>query len=327
MRFLNPKTDLAFKKIFGSDSSSEIVISFLNALLKLTGDETITSVTILDPYQAPKIEGMKDTFLDVRVKDLHGRSYVVEMQVLNVPGFEKRVLYNACKAYVGQLAKGDGYHLLGDVVAVTITDFIMFPELERVISQFRLLADENKLIRYRDLELVFAELPKFSKTEDQLETTLERWLYFMKTAGDLTAVPRALAVEPAILMALEIANRAAWTDEELDAQIKREMWISDQLRIREDAKNAREELSKARQEAEQMAQQMARMAKQEGMTEGKAEGKAEMLLHLLPMRCGPVSPEIEERVRKASSDQLDEWSIRLMNAHTLEDVFGAPTTH
>ncbi|MBF0094818.1 MAG: Rpn family recombination-promoting nuclease/putative transposase [Alphaproteobacteria bacterium] len=223
MRFLNPKTDLAFKKIFGSDSSRDIVISFLNAMLALTGEDAIADVTILDPYQAPKIQGMKDTFLDVRVKDRRGRSHVVEMQVLNVPGLEKRVLYSACKAYVGQLAKGDGYHPLGEVVAVTITDFVMFPELERVASQFRLRADENPLIRHQDLELAFAELPKFTKDEMGLETTLDRWLYFLRTAGDLTAVPRAPAEEPAIVKALDIANRATWTDDELDAQKKREM--------------------------------------------------------------------------------------------------------
>ncbi|MBF0093858.1 MAG: Rpn family recombination-promoting nuclease/putative transposase [Alphaproteobacteria bacterium] len=326
MRFLNPKTDLAFKKIFGSDSSRDIVISFLNAMLALTGEDAIADVTILDPYQAPKIQGMKDTFLDVRVKDCRGRSYVVEMQVLNVPGFEKRVLYNACKAYVGQLAKGDGYHLLSDVVAVTITDFIMFPELERVISQFRLRADENELIRYRDLELAFAELPKFTKDEDDLETTLERWLFFLKTAGDLTAVPRALAAEPAILKALDIANRAAWTDEELDAQEKREIWIGDQLRIQEDAKKAHDELQKAlreKDEAAREAEQMAWMAMQEGVTQGKAE----IVLRQLRRKHGALSPKIEAQVRAASSDQLDEWMDRLMDGNDLADVFDEPTTH
>ena len=211
--------------------------------MALSGDEVIVEVTILDPYQAPKIQGMKDTFLDVRVKDQRGRFYIVEMQVLNVPGFEKRVLYNACKAYVGQLGKGDGYHILTEVVAVTVTDFPMFPELERVVSRFRLRADENPEICHQDLELVFAELPKFNKSGEGLQTTLDRWLYFLKTAGDLSAVPKALAVDPAIVKALDIANRAAWTDDELDAQEKREMWISDQIRIQNDAKRAQDEPS------------------------------------------------------------------------------------
>jgi predicted transposase/invertase (TIGR01784 family) len=301
MHFLNPKTDFAFKKIFGSETSRDILISFLNAILELTGEDVIADVTIIDPYLAPKIEGMKDTYLDVRVRDQRGRSYIVEMQVLNVEGFEKRVLYNACKAYVNQLGKGDPYHILTEVVAVTITDFEMFPELGRVVSRFRLRADENPLICHRDLELVFAELPKFTKDENGLETTLDRWLYFLKTARDLTAIPKSLAVEPAIVKALELANRAAWTEEELDDLENREMWIAEQRYI----------LHKARD-----AEQKARDAEQKG----RAKGKAEMLLRQLRRRF-TLTPEIEARVLGADSALLDDWMDRFIEAKVLTDVF------
>ncbi len=245
MRFLNPKTDYAFKKIFGSEASQDIVISFLNAILDLTGQDRIVGVTILDPRLAPKIDGMKDTYLDVRVRDHQGRSYIVEMQVLNVEGFEKRVLYNACKAYVNQLGKGDPYHILTEVVAVTITDFVMFPDLDRVVSRFRLRADENPLIHHRDLELVFAELPKFTKTEAELETTLDRWLTFLKTAKTLTAVPMSLSVEAAIVHAFDIANRAGWTEDELEVIEKRESWLADQRYIEQKRRETTERAEKA----------------------------------------------------------------------------------
>jgi predicted transposase/invertase (TIGR01784 family) len=306
MRFLNPKTDFAFKKIFGSEASRDILISFLNAILGLTGDDRIADVTIIDPYLAPKIEGMKDTYLDVRVRDQRDRSYIVEMQVLNVEGFEKRVLYNACKAYVNQLGKGDPYHILTEVVAVTITDFSMFPDLGRVVSRFRLRADENPAICHQDLELVFAELPKFTKADAELETTLDRWFYFLKTAKDLKAIPQSLAVEPAIVKALELANRAAWTEEELDDLEKREMWIGEQRYI----------LRKA-----QVAEQKARDAEQKGRTEGKAVGKAETLLRQLRRRFVTLSADVEARVQAADSDQLDEWLDRILDAKTLTDVF------
>ncbi|MDX8406650.1 MAG: Rpn family recombination-promoting nuclease/putative transposase, partial [Mariprofundus sp.] len=90
MRFLNPKTDFAFKRIFGSAESSDILISFLNAILGLQSPFCIAEVTIIDPYRAPKIKGMKDTYLDVQAKDEQGKSYIIEMQVLNVEGFEQR---------------------------------------------------------------------------------------------------------------------------------------------------------------------------------------------------------------------------------------------
>ncbi|HBB35979.1 MAG TPA: transposase, partial [Cyanobacteria bacterium UBA9273] len=95
--FINPKTDLAFKKIFGSKQSKDILISFLNAIV-YNEQDTIKDLVILDPYQAPKIKGMKDSYLDVKATLVDNTTVIIEMQVLNVLGFEKRVLYNAAKA-------------------------------------------------------------------------------------------------------------------------------------------------------------------------------------------------------------------------------------
>ncbi|MGH8553846.1 MAG: Rpn family recombination-promoting nuclease/putative transposase, partial [Methylococcales bacterium] len=228
MRFLNPKTDFAFKKIFGSEESRDILLSFLNAMLDLRHPYCIRDVQILDPYLAPKIKGMKDTYLDVRVKDEQGRSYIVEMQVLNVAGFEKRVLYNACKTYANQIQKGTDYFELTPVVAITITDFMMFDELPDVVNRFKLRAKANPEICQDDLELVFAELPKFTRTQQELSSVLDKWLYFLKTAPDLNAVPPVLAEEAAIVHAFNIANKAGLTPEELEDQERREIFIQDQ---------------------------------------------------------------------------------------------------
>lgn len=227
MRFLNPKTDFAFKKIFGSSESQDILLSFLNALLGLEGVYRLEQVDIIDPYLAPRIVGMKDTYVDVKARDGQDRWYIIEMQVLNVEGFEKRVLYNACKTYAGQLESSERYHLLTDVIAITLTDFTMFPERDAVVSAFKLRADDGELYN-DDLQLVFAELPKFTKDEDALETVLDKWFYFLRHARDLRVIPKALDTEPAIQHALRIADRAGLSREELDAQEKREIFIQDQ---------------------------------------------------------------------------------------------------
>ncbi|MBL1352332.1 MAG: Rpn family recombination-promoting nuclease/putative transposase [Zetaproteobacteria bacterium] len=227
MRFLNPKTDFAFKRIFGSSESGDILISFLNAILTLESPHRMSEVEILDPYLAPKIKGMKDTYLDVRAKDESGKSYIIEMQVLNVEGFEQRVLYNACKSYAGQLESGEGYQNLTDVIAITITDFVMFKELNDVVNSFKLRA-ENGHVYHDDLELIFAELPKFNKHEDELKSDLDRWFYFLKSAASLEAVPKSMADDAAIQHAFRIANKAGLSREELDDQEHREIFIQDQ---------------------------------------------------------------------------------------------------
>lgn len=148
MIFINPKIDFAFKKIFGSEDSKDILISFLNALI-YEEKPVIQDLEILNPYLAPKIRGVKDTYLDIKARikseDNCDRTVIIEMQVLNVEGFEKRILYNAAKSYSTQLASGQSYNLLNPVIALTITDFVMFPDLEKVMSRF-VLKEKDYLI-------------------------------------------------------------------------------------------------------------------------------------------------------------------------------------
>jgi len=228
VRFINPKTDFAFKKIFGSDRSKAILMSFLNALLY--GEQpVIVDLEIIDPYLAPKIRGMKDTFVDVRARLQNGRTVIIEMQVLNVEGFEKRVLYNAAKTYSTQLLIGESYKDLSAVVALTITDFVMFPESPELESSY-VLKEKERLTDYPegDLELVFVELPKFRKELEVLTGVKEKWLYFLQNAPDLQVVPEAMAEVAEIREAFQIANLAGLSPEELDIYERKMMFIHDQ---------------------------------------------------------------------------------------------------
>lgn len=228
MIFINPKTDFAFKKIFGSEQSKDILISFLNALL-YEARPIIEDLEILNPYLAPRIRGVKDTYLDVKARITGNKTVIIEMQVLNVEGFEKRILYNAAKAYSIQLDSGEDYTLLNPVIALTITDFEMFPNLDQVISRF-VLKEKDYLIDYLiyDIELVFVELPKFNKQLEELETLTDKWIYFLKSARRLDVVPETMGEVPEIRKAFEVANQANLTREELEDLEKREIWIHDQ---------------------------------------------------------------------------------------------------
>ena len=227
MIFINPKTDFAFKKIFGSEQSKDILISFLNALL-YDGQPIIEDLEILNPYLAPKIRGVKDTYLDVKAKVTEDKTVIIEMQVLNVESFEKRILYNAAKSYSVQLQMGENYRLLNPVIALTITDFKMFDQFDKVISRF-VLKEKDYLVDYLsdDIELVFVELPKFKKELDNLETIADKWIYFLKSARELRTVPELMGSVPEISQAFEIANQSNLTPEELEDLERREMFIQD----------------------------------------------------------------------------------------------------
>jgi predicted transposase/invertase (TIGR01784 family) len=227
MNFINPKTDFAFKRIFGSDQSKEILISFLNALL-YNEQPVIEDLEILNPYLAPRIRGVKDTYLDVRAKITGDKTVIIEMQVLNVESFEKRILYNAAKSYSVQLQSGEKYNLLNPVIALTITDFEMFPQFDKVISSF-VLKEKDYLVDYLsdDIELVFVELPKFKKGLDELETVAEKWIYFLKSARGLHTVPETMGNIPEIQQAFEIANQANLDPDELADLERQEIFIQD----------------------------------------------------------------------------------------------------
>ena len=241
MIFINPKIDFAFKKIFGSEDSKDILISFLNALI-YEEKPVIQDLEILNPYLAPKIRGVKDTYLDIKARikseDNSDRTVIIEMQVLNIEGFEKRILYNAAKSYSTQLASGQSYNLLNPVIALTITDFVMFPDLEKVMSRF-VLKEKDYLIDYPiyDIELIFVELPKFKKQLSELKFINDKWLYFLTEARSLVQVPEIMAEVPEIKKAFYIANQANLSLDELEDQEKSEIFIQDQRNVVKKALN------------------------------------------------------------------------------------------
>jgi predicted transposase/invertase (TIGR01784 family) len=225
--FINPKTDFAFKKIFGSEQSKDILISFLNAIVYNEADE-IQDLTILDPYQAPRIKGIKDSYLDVKATLANGQTVIIEMQVLNILGFEKRVLYNAAKAFSIQLSVGEDYTLLNPVIALTITDFEMFPEApDRIISRYRLKEKDDLTDYSDDIELVFVELPKFQLVLEEVHALVDKWLYFLNCASQLATVPSSLKAVPAIDHAFAVAEQSGLSPKELEVLEKREMALHD----------------------------------------------------------------------------------------------------
>jgi len=236
MNFLDIRTDYAFKKVFGSAESKNILISFLNAIVYSDSKIKIKNLTITDPYNIPMIKGVKDTFVDVKAVLYDDTKVIIEMQVLNHKGFEKRVLYNTAKNYSIQLNKKEEYHLLNPVIALTITDFNMFKESSNVISRYKLLEKESFIEYGGDIELIFVELPKFNKDINELHDIKDEWIYFIKNAGSLEYIPKDL--DSCIQLALENANEANLSKDELEAQHKRKEFISIQklalLKAKED---------------------------------------------------------------------------------------------
>lgn len=258
MRFVDVKNDIAFRKIFGNDNRKETLISFLNAILDFHGDQRITKVTILNPYQLPKLKGGKVTIIDVKATDQAGRIYIVEMQVADIDGFDKRVLYYSSKSYSDQIKRADFYRKLRPVIFIGILDF-KYTQNEKYISRNQVRDVETNEQTIKDMEFTFIELPKFNLEERELKNLTEKWIYFIKNAENLEVLPDHIDDE-GLKSAYEEANVQTWTQQELDAY--------DYTFMREE--DARARLDKAEQQAEQKGLEK---GMERGMEKGLEKGE------------------------------------------------------
>src|SRR5215468_10259736 len=128
--FADPKTDFVFKRILGSEQHKDVLVAFLNDMLGLDEVHRIVRVELLSPEQRPAVAELQLSIVNVKCTDARGVVYVVEMQVLQVEGFEKRIVENAAKAYANQSTQGDACPNLNDVVGITICDFTLWPDTE-----------------------------------------------------------------------------------------------------------------------------------------------------------------------------------------------------
>ncbi len=219
--FTDPKTHVVFKRIFGSEEHKDVLIAFLNDMLALDEPHRIVSVDLLPIEQRPVVAELKLSIVDVKCRDARGVTYVVEMQVLQVEDFEKRVVYNVAKAYVNQIARGELYPALNDVVGITISDFELWPDSpERkipMLSRWQMTEQHTGAAELGQIRLVFLELPKYD-TSRPPATTVEKWAYFFREADNLRVVPEVLAQHP-FIDALDAARTAGFTVAEWDAYI------------------------------------------------------------------------------------------------------------
>ena len=294
MKFISPKTDFAFKKIFGSIHSKNILISFLNAIV-YNNQNIIRSLEILKTYNPGVINTIKETYLDIKAVLDNGYTVIIEMQVLNVEDFEKREIYNLAKAYGNQLDVGQGYMMLKPFIALTIADFVLFEKIDKMITKFK-FKEETELFNYQDeLTLMFVELPKFKKELSALKTLSDKWIYFIKSAPNLEVIPESLEEVSEIGAALNIANMANLSNEELEELEQQEKLIRDK----------KGQMSLARKEGEET---------------GIGIGIVKQILRQIRRKFGEIPPEVKTQIEQLSLEKLDILGDEIFDLATIADL-------
>jgi predicted transposase/invertase (TIGR01784 family) len=215
-RYLNPRSDIVFKKIFGQHP--HLLKSFLNAVLPLSDDKKIVELSYLPSEQIPDVPVLKRTIVDVKCTDSQGRVFIVEMQIEWTDSFKQRLLFGTSQAVVKQLNVGEKYHLLQPVYGLGIISAI-YNETPQWYHHYQLVKKgsfDSDVIEH--LQLVFIELPKFPVKSGEEKQLRLLWLRFLREIDEKTTdVSKDLLDVPEISEAVTLAEQAAYTPGELDA--------------------------------------------------------------------------------------------------------------
>ena len=215
MKFADPKNDIAFKKIFGDENKTEVLISFLNSILDFKDTKQIKSLTIVNPYQVPKIKDLKNTILDIKAINQDDEEFIVEMQIEDDKNFAKRSLYYTSKSYVNQIKKAEQYKELKKVYFIGILDFAIF-DTPHYLSQHLILDSKTLNHELKDFEFNYIELKKFNLSLQECDSIAKKWIYFINNAENLTLIPKEYEDIEEFRLAFEAIKIYQWSEKELE---------------------------------------------------------------------------------------------------------------
>jgi predicted transposase/invertase (TIGR01784 family) len=279
-RYLDPKIDLAFKRLFGEHA--DLLISLLNALMPLPADAPIESIEYLPAESIPEIPALeKYSIVDVRCRDKLGRFFIVEMQMLWSADFKKRMLFSGTHAYVRQLGKGQSFSTLEPVYALALINAVFDRDSPDYYHHYKIVKQEDSRNTIPGLEFVFIELPKFdvAHAKDGTNALSTLWLRFLNEVGierdqDQSLDP-SLHAQPEISKAIELMQIAAFNMQEIQAYDK----TIDSMRNYRSLIDGSHQKGKAEGLVEGIAIGEEK-GKAEGITIGEEKGKREAALHI-----------------------------------------------
>lgn len=247
-RYVNFYTDFAFKKLFGTEVNKELLISFLNSLFD--GREVIRDLKYLNVEHLGHVAAERKAVFDVYCENEHGEKFLIEMQKAEQEYFKDRSIYYSTFPIQEQAPKGIWNFELQRVYTIGILNFTFDTKSDDYLHhEVKLMDVKTKEVFYDKLTYLYLEMPKFRKTESELVTLLDKWLYAMKNLATLMERPAVLQ-EAVFRRFFEQAEIAAFSKEELRSYRESQKDFWDLNSVIETAEN-------------------------KGIAKGRAEGRAE----------------------------------------------------
>lgn len=232
MELIDPRVDLAFKKIFGVEENKDLLIELVNSIV---GEEDqVKDVTLLNPYNPKNFRQDKLSILDIKAEGESGKRYNIEIQISDEADYDKRALYYWAKLFTEQLKTTEGYGCLSKAIGIHILNFTSIPEATKYHNVFHITEKEDGFAYFKDLELHTIELKKFSKGAKEgldevvakVKNALDIWAAFL-TRRDLLNkdnLPKKLD-SPALRKAIHVLEVMSFDAEEREAYESHLKWL------------------------------------------------------------------------------------------------------
>ena len=286
-RYINPFTDMGFKRIFGQEATKDLLIEFLNDLL--VGEKKIKDIRFLDKELIPEYNEGRGIIYDVYCTTEEGEHFIVEMQNKSQINFKERAIYYLSSAIARQGIKGSEWMFdIKAVYGVFFLNFTLKNSPEKLKTDVMLLDRETYQTFSDKLRFIFIELPCFKKAEEECETLIERWIYVLKNMEILDRMPFK-AYKAAFEKLEQITDIAALSKED-------RMKYDESIKVYRDIK-ATLAYSKKEGYEDGIAK-----GREEGRMEGREEGRAEVARR---MKALDISPDIILKATGLTADELE----------------------
>ena len=299
-KFINPFTDMGFKRIFGQEINKDLLIDFLNDLLE--GERHVKDITFLDKELLPEFQGDRGVIYDIYCTGDNDEQFIVEMQNREQVNFRERAIYYLSQTVARQGERGADWQFdLKAVYGVFFMNFTLKGNMTRKLRTDVILADRDTHEQFSDkIRFIFLELPAFTKEENECETDFERWIYVLKNMETLHRLP--FKARKSVFEKLEkIVDIASLSKEE-------RMKYDESIKVYRDSMAV---MSFAKKEGIEEGWREGHLegikeGRQEGIKEGRQEGiKEERYKNARAMKCEGIPTDIIARITGLSHEDIE----------------------
>ena len=224
LKYINPLTDFGFKRIFGTEANSDLLMDFLNCVLPLK--TPIVKITYKNVEQLPNLVEDRKAIYDLFCVDQKGKEFIVEMQKGRLTYFKDRSLFYLTFPIQSQAEKGNWNFRLNPIYYLSLLDFYYEPVKKALLERVVQLKDQNNKVFYDKVLLKFIQLPAFKKQEHELKNRQDQWFYYLKHVEEMEVIPEIYYQDEIFRKSMKIAEIAALSHDEYENyQISRVQYL------------------------------------------------------------------------------------------------------